>query len=66
MVNYFVADIILTIILVLVAILDIAVFLKCSTYKAPTSLFISLCLMIDLILRISELIINAKDVSFFG
>jgi hypothetical protein len=63
MVNYSAADITLVVILILIAFLDIAVFVKCSTFKAPTSLFISLCLFIDLLLRIVELLINSKDVT---
>ena len=59
--NYNAADITLVVILILIAILDIAVFVKCSTFKAPTSLFISLCLFIDLLLRIIELLINSND-----
>ena len=63
MVNYSAADITLVVILILIAFLDIAVFVECSTFKAPTSLFISLCLFIDLLLRIIELLINSKDVT---
>ena len=63
MVNYSAVDISLVVILILIALIDSIVFVKCSTYKAPTSLLISLCLFIDLVVRIAELLINSEDVT---
>jgi hypothetical protein len=63
MANYSAADISLVVILVLIAFADVAVFVKCQTFKAPTSLFISVCLFVDLILRIVELLVDQHNLA---
>lgn len=59
--DYTAADIVLVVILFLIAGADIAVFIKCQTFKAATSLFISICLFLDLLLRLAELLFGAID-----
>ena len=54
-------DIAFLIIIIPVLIADIIVFTKCQTYKTCTSLLISVCLGLDLVLRVGQLSLRIQN-----